>query len=448
MSTLEKLRFALAVSLTLAASVLCVGCLRREPEQAIHLTWWITYAEESAEYPTFQALAETYSERTGIVVELVSVPWDDIAPRGGLSKLSRSLDGGRRSGDQRPDLWGPVPSTWIGPYVSQGQVLALETGQVKDAEQYADIATSASRWAGKQYALPVLIDAIALVYNRSMVPKPPESFEELLEISQSLTDAETGRWGLVLPLLSQYHVYPFMDGYGGYIFGCQTSLSEGQQCDLGDIGLNNEGSVQGIQLLSDLYLGHIRTMANPRSPATPLPEALADRSRMHDDAVRLFMKGNAGMLLEGSWVLPELKSTGIQYGVSAIPKLPNGAQSPRPLTIVYVLAASAGSAHPAKTIEFMNYLASPEAVVAIQSALGRTPARHDILYQSALREERELRTWYDQAANGVLLPQAPELGYVWAPWARALDEAIPGLKPAQEAMDQAVDQIASYLEPD
>ncbi len=244
-----------------------------------------------------------------------------------------------------------------------------------------------------------------------------------------------------MPLLSPYHVYPFMDGYGSYIFKCEISVSEGQQCDLSDVGLNSEGSVLGIEYLSNLYL-HEKL----------LPDALADRAVMHDEAVHLFLQGQAGMLIDGSWVISQTVDSGIQYGVTAIPELPNGTRSPRPLTTVHVLAASAYSAFPDETIEFMNYLASPEAVVALHGALGKAPARRDVLRQPVLRDDRELRArleaWYDQAANGVLLPQAPELGYVWAPWARALDEAIPGLKPAQEALDQAVEQITDYIEPD
>jgi maltose-binding protein MalE len=96
----------------------------------------------------------------------------------------------------------------------------------------------------------------------------------------------------------------------------------------------------------------------------------------------------------------------------------------------------------------MDYLSSPEAVVSLHDTLGGVPVRRDVLREPALREKRNLRVWYDQAANGALLPQAPELGYVWSPWARALDEAIPGLKPAQEALDQAVEQIKQYIEPE
>lgn len=437
--TLTRARLALVASLVLAASVGLAGCSRRQPDPVIRLKWWIPYAKDSAEYPTFQTLAETYTERTGTVIDLVSVPWDDLAPRGTASRLSLALDADRGSGEQGPDIWGPVPSTWIGPYATEGQVLVLEAGQVQNSGQYADVAMLASRWAGQQYALPVLMDSIALIYNQELVPDPPESFEELADITRGLADPETERWGLVLPLLSQTHAYPFMDGYGGYIFKCEISAAEGQQCDIGDIGLNNEGSVRGIEFLSRLYLG--------RSAKTSLPETLADRASMYDSAVRLFVEGKAGMLLDGPWVIPQIQAAGIQYGVSAIPELPGGMHSPRALTIVYVLAASAGTAHPGEAIGLINHLASPEAVTAIHNTLGKVPVRRDVMRQPAFRGDGELATWYEQAAGGVLLPQAPELGYVWAPWARAMDEAIPGLKPAQEALDQAVGQIRSYIEP-
>ena len=80
---------------------------------------------------------------------------------------------------------------------------------------------------------------------------------------------------------------------------------------------------------------------------------------MNDAALHLFVEGKAGMLIDGSWVIPQIRAAGIEYGVSAIPEPPEGTQSPRALTIVHVLAANAGTAHPAETIDLLNYLAAP-----------------------------------------------------------------------------------------
>jgi maltose-binding protein MalE len=407
------------------------SCLGREPETVIRLTWWITYATDSDEYSAFEAIAAAFTEQTGTVVELVSVPWDDIAPRGTSSRLSLLFDEG-----DGPDLWGPVPHTWLEPYVSRDQALVLTPEQMRNYSQYDALALHASRLGGDQYALPLLMDSVALIYNRTLVPKPPTTFESLLEIAHEHTDPDSGRWGLVLPLLSPTHLYPFVDGYGGYIFACQVVAEDHTSvgtyvCDPQDVGLNNEGAVRGLQLVSDLYVQE-----------DLFPSALADSSQMVEQATQLFVSGQAAMLIDGPWVLPTLRETEIDFGVAALPPLPGASRAPRPLTVVYGLSANAHTEHPDQVLALMNHVAAPESIAALTGALNKAPARRDVARQSQLEHARD---WRDQATAGVLLPPLPELDVVWSPWARALAEAVPGLRPAQEAMDEAVEQIQDTL---
>jgi maltose-binding protein MalE len=408
--------------------LLPAGCrLAPEPDPTVELTWWVTYARDTDEYDAFQAIADAYTERTeNVVVELVAVPWDDMAPRGaGASRLALAQQSGTG-----PDLWGPLPHNWTGAFAQTEQVLALEAAQIEDLRQYVDVALHACQFDGVQYGVPILMDSLALIYNRALVPQPPDSFAALVDVAKELTDAEEDRWGLALPLLSQYHVYPFIDGYGGYIFNCDD-----QSCDVQDIGLNNEGAVRGIQFLSDLYVKeHL------------FPEPLVDRAVMHSYALRLFTEGRAAMLIEGSWVLPEIRTSEVDYGVTQIPVLPGAAAAPRPLTVVQAMYVSAASAHPEETVALLNYVTGPDSVGPIQGVLGKTPVRQDVLRDQPFRDDREMRAWRDQAMHGVPLPNAPELGYVWIPWGQALDEAIPGLTPTQDVLDRAVEQIQGYMQ--
>ncbi|MBL7202024.1 MAG: extracellular solute-binding protein [Anaerolineae bacterium] len=407
---------------------LLAGCLRRETKEITTLAWWITFSPDSDEYPTFQALAEAYTEKTGQAVELVSVPWDDIAPRGSVvTRLALAQESGAG-----PDLWGPVPHTWTGAFAQGGQALAIQAEQIEDAGQYQDAAMRAGQFDGKQYALPVLMSSIGLIYNKTLVPDPPQTFKELLDLVRDLTDARSERWGLVLPLLSQYHVYLFIDGYGGYIFG-----RTGDAYDPGDIGLNNEGAVRGIKFLSDLYVKE-----------KLFPESLVDRASMYEDAVRLFAEGRAAMLIDGPWALAEIAASDIDFGIAPFPSLLDGADRPRPLSTVQVLYASAYSSQQDETLDLINYLAGPESIPDLYQALGGAPVRRDVMRQSEFRGDWQAKAWQDQAVTGVLLPNIPELDYVWSPWGQALDQAIPGLTPVQETLDSAVEQIRSYLEED
>jgi maltose-binding protein MalE len=341
-----------------------------------------------------------------------------------------------------------VPHTWLEPYVSRDQALPLTPEQMRNYSQYDALALHASRLGGEQYALPLLMDSVALIYNRALVPKPPTTFESLLETAHEQTDPDSGRWGLALPLLSPTHLYPFMDGYGGYVFACQV-VAEGHTsadvpaqadgpasasayvCDPQDVGLNNEGAVRGLQLVSDWYVQE-----------GLFPSALADSSQMVEHATQLFVSGQAAMLIDGPWVLPTLRETEIDFGVAALPPLPGASRAPRPLTVVHGLSANAHTEHLNQVLALMNHVAAPESIAALTGALNKAPARRDVVRQAQIEHARD---WRDRATAGVLLPPLPELDLVWSPWARALAEAVPGLRPAQEAMDQAVEQIQGTL---
>jgi arabinogalactan oligomer/maltooligosaccharide transport system substrate-binding protein len=242
-----------------------------------------------------------------------------------------------------------------------------------------------------------------------------------------------------------------MDGYGGYIVACKTARSETAPddvpqadaaasstrsehdylCDPADMGLSNSGAVQGIQLLADLYASE-----------QLFPPALADPSLMHEQSLQLFTSGRAAMLIDGPWILPSLYDSEVDYGVASLPVLPGASRAPRPLTVVHSLVANAQTDHPDQVLDLMAHIADTTSIVALSGALNRPPARRDVLREP---QTAHLRNWREQALAGVLLPPLPELDVVWSPWARALAEAIPGLRPAQEALDQAVEQVQTTL---
>ena len=422
-SIVWKRRFSIA---GMVLALFLTGCFGQEPEPPVTLTWWVTYAQDSAEYPVLEALAERYTEKTGRQIELVSVPWTDMMPRTyGSNILAIEQEAGRG-----PDLWGPVPHSWTGGFVADGQVLALERDQIQDIDQYLDDALWACQVEQQQYGVPVLIDSVALLYNRELIATPPETMEDLVAFAQDFTDPAQDRWGLVFPLLSQYHVYPFIEGHGGYVFKCIRN-----ECTLDDVGLNNEGAVQAVQFLSDLYIKE-----------GLFPEQLADRTVMDEHSLHLFTSGQAAMMIEGSWVLSDVHQSGINYGVTALPPMPGATRAPRPWTLVQAFYVSAQSSLPDETIDFVNYLAGPESAVDLQHVLGQIPVRRDILRRTEFKRDQEIQNWYGQIQIGVPMPNILELEYVWYPWGQALDIAIPGLSPVQETLDQAVEQIKSYFE--
>jgi maltose/maltodextrin transport system substrate-binding protein len=412
------------IAWTLAVALALTGCPSRKTPEPVKLRWWITFAPDSAEYPALQSTAEAYTQKTGHAVELVSVPWDDIAPRGTTSPLTLALQTGTG-----PDLWGPVPHNWTSAFARDQQALVLEPAQIQQSNQYLDVALQACQVGQKQVALPVLMDTMALYYNKAQVPSAPATFDEMVAVARGLTHPDDNRWGLAVPLLSPFHIYSFVDGYGGYIFRCDAG-----QCQVADIGLNNEGAVKGTELLTRLYTKD-RLLAEP----------LTDRGVMHERALELFTTGRAAMLIDGSWALSSIRASGLNYGIAPIPVLPDTTGIPRPLSTVQAIVVSSQTSHPGEAVELANHIASPESALALYQVWGKIPVRQELLRSSQFADTTDARVWRDQIARSLPLPNIPELGYVWAPWQQALEEAVPGYKPVQEALDQAVEQIKSLV---
>jgi maltose-binding protein MalE len=407
-----------------AVALVLTGCLSRKTPEPIKLRWWITFASDSAEYPAFQSIAEAYTKKTGHAVELVSVPWDDVAPRGTTSQLALALQSGTG-----PDVWGPVPHNWTGAFARDQLALVLEPAQIQQLDQYLDVALKACQVDQKQVALPVLMDTVALFYNKVQVPSPPATFDEMVTVAKGLTHTEDDRWGLTMPLFSPYHIYPFIDGYGGYIFRCDAG-----QCQVADIGLNNKGAVKGTELLTRLY-----------TKDRLLKESLTDQVVMHEQALELFTTGRAAMLIDGSWVLSSIRASGINYGVAPIPVLPDTTGVPRPLSTVQAIVVSSQTSHPSEAIDLANYIAGPESALTLYQAWGKIPVQQELLRSSQFADTTDARVWREQIARSLPMPNTPELGYVWAPWEQALEKAVPGYTPVQDALDQAAEQIKALL---
>ena len=70
-------------------------------------------------------------------------------------------------------------------------------------------------YEGEHWALPIDVEAIALVYNEDLVATPPSTFEGLGSSCAGMTSIENCV-GLHMP--DAYRHYPFLTAFGGYAF--------------------------------------------------------------------------------------------------------------------------------------------------------------------------------------------------------------------------------------
>jgi len=388
----------------LVLAVLLVGVLGLASEPGKLIVWC-----DETRAPALAEAAQKFTAAYGVPVEVQEVPFGDI--RGNLAVTAPTGEG--------PDVI-IGPHDWIGELIYNGllEPLVLPADLLA---QFDPASLEAFSWAGELYGLPYATECVALIYNKDLVPEPPATFEELIEIAKVLTDPEKGQYGFLIQQPDPYHTFPLHSAYGGYVFG---ATPEGT-LDPCDIGLDNEGSIKGAMLLDRL-----------------VKEGIEFAGADYQTVTGLFNEGLLAMFIGGPWTLPDIQAAGINYGVAKIP--PIEGNIPRPFVGVQGFMISAFSESRLLAHMFLkDFLATKEVMLAIYERGQRPPAYLPALAE--LADNPDIQAFAASAADGIPMPKIPEMGSVWGAWSDALELIVSQKLGPEEAMKNAAEQIRTLL---
>ena len=291
------------------------------------------------------------------------------------------------------------------------------TNSLKKA--FIPVALEAFTYKGKIYGLPYDLEAVAMIYNKDLVPTLPTSMEELVAISKSL--AQKDRYGFLFDYRNFFFAFAFLSAGGGYIFH-----KDGAGLNVQDIGLDNEGAIAGAEFLRQLVVQKI------------IPES-TDRSI----AFNKMKEGKLAATIDGPWALSELRQNKINYAVSPIPSL-NG-RTPRPFvgTHGFIIRRSSPNKELAKEL-IENYLVSKEGIANLYKEDPRGPSRLDVL-DEIKKSDQDLAQFMESAKVGIPMPNVPEMSAVWGAVGGALSLIASGQATPKDALNQAKKQIEASI---
>jgi maltose-binding protein MalE len=234
---------------------------------------------------------------------------------------------------------------------------------------------------------------LTLVYNKALVPRPPTTDRELIEISSRLTvdlngDGKTDRYGLTWNYTEPFFFIPFMTGFGGWIMDAQ-----------GRPTLDNPGTVAGLKFIKDL-----------RDVYGVIPNE-AD----YNIADILFKDGNAGMIINGDWSWAGYLNAGLDIGVAPLPKITETGLwcetmvSPKGFS----LNANLSEEKLRWSLELIRFLMAPENQEESMRALFTMPTQNEVRRSAFVRENEILRNSQIQIDHGRPMPVVPELRAIW-----------------------------------
>jgi ABC-type glycerol-3-phosphate transport system substrate-binding protein len=158
------------------------------------------------------------------------------------------------------------------------------------------------------------------------------------------------------------------------------------------------------------------------------------RNDVFTDADALFRSGTASVLPSGSWVLPTLEASGMEYGSAPLPGGITGGTRGSALGGSSLFVPE-GSRHRGLAFAWMLHLTADEYALRAAKEEGRLPARPRVL-RDPWFERPDLRAALDglEAAAPFKLVALPEVSSLFS---AAVDDILRGRKDAGEALHQA-----------
>lgn len=364
---------------------------------------------EPQKLETITSLAKEWSQKTGVEVDVEPVSVLETANK---VQLSGPVGKG-------PDVFCCL-SGQLALLVNTGTVAPIDAEEC-DLSHFMENSVSAATIGGKLYGIPYDVSTVALIYNTDLWPKAPKTFEELIEWSQ--IRRQEGEYGLLWPMENFYYSYAFIAGFGGYVFG----KNDDGQWNPEDIGLANEETENALELLLSLR----------KSDTIPVGvDALT--------AQTLFVERRAAAIIDGPWVLSEIKKSGINFNVVPVPSLKNGSK-PAPFVSFKWWHISSYSNAKEKALEFINFITSKDAMYASYMNAEGIPPRLDVLNLPEVSKNPEVVGFGMQASLGSVVPDIPAMNVVWVPMNRAIELALKEEQSIADALQDAVSIIVEDI---
>jgi maltose/maltodextrin transport system substrate-binding protein len=355
-------------------------------------------------YNGLQKVGDIFTQKTGVNV-VVEHPID--APE----KFQQAAGAGK----------GPDIFCWAhdraGGWAKAGLVVPVRPTKATRSE-VEDTAWQAFTYQGKIWGYPIAIETISLIYNKALVPNPPETFEDVIALDKALV--QQGKKAILWDFTKAFFSWPIIAAGGGQVFGKDAK----GEFDPKRVGVNTPGAIKAGELLESM-------VKNGQMPKG------ARYSQMEGS----FAQGNLGMMISGPWAWDNAKKNKIDFGVAPIPKI-NGIPG-KPF--VGVLGCMISAPSKAKDIarEFLeNHLLKIEHLKMVNADVPLGVPANKVFY-AELASDPNISATMASARNGEPIPNIPEMGRFWGAMDAALEAITNGLQSPKDALNGAAARIAT-----
>ena len=318
--------------------------------------------------------------------------------------------------------------TWLAKYAEAGWLEPLETYfSEADVDTLVVGARAGNSYKGHLYRWPMNSDMGLLYYRTDLMQRPPETPDDLVQVSQALQNEKKVDWGYVWQG-RQYEglscVYlEMIDGFGG----------DWLQTNDNQIGLNSKPGVEAAAWLQEL----IDQGISPRSVTNyGEPEALQS-----------FKVGDAAFMRNWPYAWAELQKSdsAVKGNVGITTMVANPGHSTATIGS-WGLTVLKGSSHVDASIEAVRFLTSETAQKQLFLKYGYSPTQQRVFDDPQLLQDKPILAEFGRALKvAKSRPETPLYAQISDVLTRQLSSILTDKKTPEEGMNVAASNTNQIL---
>lgn len=379
---------------------LLTGCNNNESLEE-EIVIWANCTDK--ELKAFTELCDKWGDDNNISINLINSTVNEI-----------EFNAVKESKYDAPDIiWG-ISSEKLEWLIENNCIEELD-GNIENLDDYIseDIVENTSL-NGKRYGVPIYVETLALYYNKDMVDEVPKTMDELLKVSE--------KEGLSFDITNGYFSYGFISTCGGYIFKNNNGTF-----DYNDIGLANDGAIEGYKVLQDIGVKY----------------KLISQDINDDSAEACFVIGKSAFYLGESKKIDNFKETNMNFGIAVIPSINNNPF--KPFKEVKMSFVNPFSSEKDKSYELLKFMVDNGGEILIKDG-NKIPANKKYVNSEAFKENVYLQSFYKQLETAEVTPNIYELEAYWQTISNNLQLLTLGQITPEECGEKSKSDLIEYVE--
>jgi arabinogalactan oligomer/maltooligosaccharide transport system substrate-binding protein len=380
------------------------------------VTFWDTSNE--AEKPTYKALAEGFTKlHPKVKVKYVSVPF------GEANAKFKNAAGGNSGA---PDVM-RTEVAWVADFASLGYLAPLDgTPAIENEVDWLPQAAASTKYEGKTYAVPQVIDTMALFYNKKMLKdagvEVPKNIDELKAVSKKISEKSPGKTGLYLRGDDPYWFLSFLYGEGGDMVDAKSKT----------VTIDDASGVKAYKTIKDLV---------------DSKAAITDASDGWNNMQNAFKSGKVAMMLNGPWAIADARA-GAQFkdpanlGIAPVPAGSAAQGSPQG---GWNLSVYAGSKNLNASYEFAKYMSSAKVQQQTTEKLSLLPTRLSVYTQPTVADNEMVKFFKPAVDKAVERPWIPQGNSLFEPIRLHMANVLTGKTSPEKAAAETGDAYRKLL---